>query len=612
LLEPLENIFTIADHSKCLAFMLGDGIVPSNVKAGYLARLVLRRSIRLIDELELDYSLVDLVDFQYDMLKRDFPELTEMKDTVFEILDLETKRYRETLSKGKKLIRSFAKGLKDTKEIPLEQLMEFYDSKGIHPNIVEKVARADGFEVTIPDNFHALISERHSSERPESAAEERIYDLPDTRRLYYEDVNLREFEGEVISVEPPHVILDSTIFYPEGGGQPSDIGTLRAPELDAEWDVTDVQKSGGVIVHKLETGGEGGKAPQLLKKGMKVSGTLNWPRRLSLMQHHSSTHIILGSARKVLGNQVWQTGAQKFPDRARVDITHFAKITPEQLREIEITANRTVLEARKITAEWLDRSEAEKRYGFRLYQGGVPPGKSIRVVEIAGFDVEACGGTHCEVTTQVGAIKILRNERIQDGVERLEFATGLSAIRNIQKQEKILTDSSEILSVPTEQLPRTVQRFFTEWKSQRKELAELRERGAADNIDILAGRSELVEGTNVRLIYHLEADGEEIDRSRFEALSALGRELSDYKFGKGDEKIAAVLGANFGGGKLILACNKDLEINCSTLIKEASRLIGGKGGGRPDFAVGGGPDASKIKEAMKKAKEDLGKALTGA
>ncbi|UCH88384.1 MAG: alanine--tRNA ligase [Thermoplasmata archaeon] len=607
LLQPLESIFTITDHSRCLAFMLGDGIVPSNVKAGYLARLVLRRTLRLMDELQLEYDLTGLVDEQLEVLKDDFPELLEMRSTIIEILDLETRRYRETISKGKKLVKNFAAGLKDAKLIPLEQLIELYDSHGIHPSIVEKVARSDGYDVKIPDNFHALISERHSSERPELAAEEKTYDLPDTQKLFYDDVNLREFEAEIIHIDPPYIILNRSIFYPEGGGQPSDIGTLSVPELDLSFEISDVQKAGGVLAHKAGNDLKSSKPINFdkLKVGMKVSGNIDWDRRLALMQHHSSTHIILGAARKVLGDHVWQAGAQKAVDRARVDITHYAKITDKQLREIEIVANKTVLEARPINCSWLNRDEAEKRYGFRLYQGGVPPGKAIRVVEIEDFDVEACAGTHCEVTSQVGTIKILRCDRIQDGVERLEFSTGLAAIRNIQKQEEILTEASAVYSVLPEQLPKTAKRFFSEWKSLRKELAGLRGRGAASKLDTMLKKSKVIEGTDIRLLVHLEAAGEAVDKSQFEALNALGREISELKTAEGAEKIVAVIACNFSGGKIILACNPELKLNCGQLIKEPTKLIGGSGGGRPEYAVGGGPNVSELKKALKLAEDQI-------
>jgi alanyl-tRNA synthetase len=606
MLQPLESIYAIADHTRCLGFMLGDGIVPSNVKAGYLARLVLRRTLRLMDELQLDRALTDLVDEQLDELKSDYPELIEMQSTIHEILKLETRRYRDTITKGKKLVKNFARSLKDAKLIPLEQLIEFYDTHGIHPSIVEKVAMGEGYDVKVPDNFHALISERHSSDRPEQEINEKLYDLPETKPLYYEDVNLNDFTAEIIHVDPPYIIFDQTIFYPEGGGQPSDIGTLTVPDLKASYDIVDVQKSGSVIRHKIAQSDQTKGEPEFadLKKGMKVSGNLDWNRRLSLMQHHSSTHIILGAARKVLGEHVWQAGAQKAVDRARVDITHYAKITSEQLREIEIVANTTVLEARPITANWFNRDEAEKKYGFRLYQGGVPPGKLIRVVEIADFDVEACAGTHCESTSQVGTIKVLRSDRIQDGVERLEFSSGLSAIRNIQDQEKVLTEASAVYSVLPEQLPKTASRFFSEWKAQRKELVELRGKGAASKLGSMLAKARTIEGTDIKLIIHLEASGEQVEKNQFDALTALGREISEKKDDSDTPgKIIAALGCNFSGAKLIIACSPELKINCSELINEPAKIISGKGGGRPELAVGGGKDPSKLKEALDLAAE---------
>jgi alanyl-tRNA synthetase len=178
-----------------------------------------------------------------------------------------------------------------------------------------------------------------------------------------------------------------------------------------------------------------------------------------------------------LGSHIWQTGAQKGLDRSRLDITHFAKLTKEELQKIELIANDAILTGYPVDKAWLPRDKAEKLYGFRLYQGGVPPGKNVRVVNIQDFDVEACAGTHLDNTREIGMIKILRSERIQDGVERLEFSVGLAAVANIQEREKLLMDASSVFNVSSEQLPKTAKRFFEEWKEQRKEIQKLHTHG---------------------------------------------------------------------------------------------------------------------------------------
>ncbi len=261
------------------------------------------------------------------------------------------------------------------------------------------------------------------------------------------------------------IILDRTLLYPEGGGQPADHGTLE--KGDRIFRVVDVQKSGDVVLHKLEK-------PGGLENGDRITGRVDMRRRLAHARHHTATHLVHDSAKRVLGKHIWQAGAQKSEDRARLDISHYKRITDLELKAIELEANRRVMEVTPIETQFLPRTEAEKLFGFELYQGGVPPGTMIRVVKV-GSDIEACAGTHVTNTGMIGSIKILRAERIQDGVERIEFAAGEAAVRASQGRDDLLSGAADILRVPGEQLPKTAERFFGEWKSQQKEIERLKE-----------------------------------------------------------------------------------------------------------------------------------------
>ena len=230
------------------------------------------------------------------------------------------------------------------------------------------------------------------------------------------------------------------------------------------------QMYNGVVVHKLDLT----EKDLLINRGDMVVGQVDKKRRMAHSRHHTATHIVNDAARKVLGNHIWQAGAQKTENRARLDISHYKHITQEELNEIERIANKMVMENKKVHFESLERTDAEQKYGFGLYQGGVPPGKTLRIVKV-GSDIEACGGTHCLSTGVIGPIKILKTERIQDGVERLEYAVGEAAVNAIQEMEKLLRASSEVLSIQPEILPSTVERFFEEWKELQKENEKLKE-----------------------------------------------------------------------------------------------------------------------------------------
>jgi alanyl-tRNA synthetase len=586
LIVPLENIYTLADHTRCLTFMLGDGIVPSNVKAGYLARLVLRRALRLLDELGLEISLAELMEYHLKELK-DFPELGEEKDTMFHILNLEKERYSETLRKGKRLVHEFTKTLDKTEKMPTDKLIDFYDTYGIHPTQAQKFAKEDKVEFDIPENFNALLAQHHAKSAPKKVEEKARFDLPETKLLFYDDEYKQEFDAQILFSKTRQIILNETYFYPEGGGQPGDLGTISVGDKTAK--IVDVQKSAGVVVHNVSSDDLND-----LPEKTKVHCTIAWDRRMQLMRNHTGTHVINGAARALLGSHIWQTGAQKGLDRSRLDITHFAKLTPEELQKIELIANDAVLKGYPVEKAWLPRDQAEKQHGFRLYQGGVPPGKNVRVVNIKGFDVEACAGTHLENTKEIGMIKILRSERIQDGVERLEFSVGLAAIDQVQTREKLLTDTSSVFNVPPEQLPKTAKRFFDEVKSLRKEVQELHTKGSSGDSNLGLKEEKIGDITFVHGI---------MTNQPLKSVIAIARKRL-----KDSSKTLASFGTvEEDSAKHIIARSSDIDLDMCEIIEESAKTLGGGFGGKPDFAQAGGPNCGKLEEAMDTVKKLLKK-----
>jgi alanyl-tRNA synthetase len=586
LIVPIENVYTLVDHTRCLTFMLGDGIVPSNVKAGYLTRLILRRSLRLMDELNLESTLSDLVSQHLDDLK-DFPELAEAKDTMFHILELEKQRYSETLRKGKRIVHEFVTTLDKSQDMPIEKLINFYDTHGIHPSLVQKFANDAGVKFEVPENFNSLLAAHHSKTTPKKVEEKTRFELPETTLKFYENEYTQEFTVDVLYSKDKQIILNETYFYPEGGGQPGDMGTMTVG--DKTVNVLDVQKSAGVVVHNVSDNSLDG-----LEANTKIKCSIDWERRMQLMRNHTGTHVINGAARALLGPHIWQTGAQKGLDRSRLDITHYAKLTSEELQKIELIANEAVLKGYSVDKAWLPRDQAEKEHGFRLYQGGVPPGKSVRVVNIEGFDVEACAGTHLDNTREIGMIKILRSERIQDGVERLEFAVGLAAVGQSQERDKLLTTTSNVFSVSPEQLPKTAQRFFDEWKVQRKEIQDLHTHGKTG--DDKGGSEETINGVKVIV--------REVSQP-LKGMIAVARKIINSS-----EKTIATFGTSEEGScKLIIARTNDIDIDLGELIKEPGKLLGGGAGGKPDFAQAGGPNGDKLNEAMVLVKKQLAEKL---
>lgn len=571
-ITPIENVYTLIDHAKCLAFMLGDGIVPSNSKAGYLARLIIRRSLRLIEELELDMTLPDLVQEHISRMP-EYPDLQEHFETTKKILEIETERYHNTLVKGQRIIKNF---VKTNNEFTVDKYIEFYDRNGIHPSIVEKVATDMGIAAKVPDNFSTQLAKLHAGAKKEKKKKTMDFDLPKTNMLFYTNPTAKEFDSTVLYCKDGKLVLAESAFYPEGGGQDCDHGVIVTENETLK--VTDVQKYDGVVVHFVEKD---------IPVGEMVKGVIDWERRMSLQRNHTATHIILGAARKVLGEHVWQAGAKKTAEWARLDITHYKKITEDELRRIEWEANEATLGGIPMERTWMDREEAEKKYGFRLYEGGIPPGKKLRVVRIGDFDVEACAGTHCSNTQEAGFIKILGSERIADGVERLEFAAGKAALKHLQTREGYLYDSCRVFGVLPEQLPMTTERFFTEWKDRGKEIDKLQKECSSG---IATEAKKVGDVSIISLVRDTDRKGM----------------VSTAQGAIGNPKTVVCLAAPQEGSLgILIARSPDVDLHCGDALRAAAEKLGAKGGGKPDFAQGGAPGDTDPEEAITKMVETV-------
>ena len=590
LLGPLEDVYAIADHCRALAYMLGDGIVPSNVGTGYLARMVLRRTKRFCDTVGVDAPLDELIDMQAARLGY------ENRDTVRDIVRTELEKYRETLDRGGRRVRQLAREYADRGEsIPTEELIELYDSHGIQPDMVAEIAANVGVGVEVPDEFYSLVAERHSdegeaAETGKTRHDGPLADVPETNRLYYDDPEGIEFEAVVLEVlergdhdggEHYDVVLDRTLFYPEGGGQPADHGTLSTDNVTAT--ITDVQSIDGVLYHRTDDDPGTGEI---------VRGRIDPLRRRRLMRHHTATHIVIHAAREVLGEHVRQAGAQKGTDSSRIDVRHYERIGRDQRQDIERLANAIVMENTSVTEEWPDRHEAERKYGFDLYQGGIPPGTNVRLIHVA-TDVQACAGTHVDRTGDVGAIKITDTRRVQDGVERLVFAAGDAAIEATQRTEDALYETAYALDVSPEKVPEAATQFFEEWKARGKHIDELNEQLAAARVGETDAR-EVAVGEAAAVIQRLDVEVDEL-RATANALVEEGK--------------ITVLGSGGEDAQFVVAVPDGVGVNAGDAVSELAARVGGGGGGPPDFAQGGGPEGEKVDEALEAAPDVLRRVL---
>ena len=597
--------------------MLGDGIVPSNVKAGYLARLIIRRSLRFIEKLQLNLSLRELVSIQIDTLHKEFPSLKEGQHQIEEIHDLETNRYKETLTKGESLVKKI---ISDKQTIETPTLITLYDTHGMPPTIVKTIASKKGINIDIPTNFDSMIAELHSHEEETTTKEKTPLNLPETIPLYYQDHYIREFDATIIWTQNTPtdtlVILDQTAFYPEGGGQPSDIGTFLYN--NEEIPVTQVEKQDKSLIHHIT---------KPIPINTKIHAKLNWDQRYTLMKHHTGTHLVNGALRKILGEHVWQAGSQLGIQDARFDYSHYKPLSQNEKNLIEKKANEYITKAVPVTKKVMTRNDAEHIYGFRLYQGGVPPGNAIRILDIPGIDVEACGGTHLNNTNETEKIRILKTERIQDGVNRIIFAAGqkvdeykkeeeifyknlintLSSRYTIQQHPDISTEIQQAashFSVATTQLQKTFARFlketspeekiipvqtlsdaaeklFNTWKKQQKNKKKI----SQNEINQLTDNAEIIPNTNIKLI---------ITSTKQNATATAGLIIAqpDYIVHLSD------------GNKIISAASENINIDLRKIAPKIGKILGGSGGGSPKLTQSGGPNRDKITEALQIARTE--------
>ncbi len=417
--EKIRQAYILGDHVRSILHMSRDYVIPSNVKVGYLMRMLLRRSYRAMESIGFNGDFMDIVEMQFRKLQSIIPDYPA--DFLRCIVEDERVKYVRSIESGRELI---LRTLKKKGNLDSSDLQLLYDSYGLIPEFVAQVASDQGIKVKVPMNFHETIINSHDTRSREGEVSQKDQNFRDleTRTLYYDDAKMLEFTAIVLGSSGNLIVTNQTAFYPTGGGQPFDTGYFQVGSKKIE--VLDVYKEGKAIIHKLS---------DPIAKGTRVHGFVNGQRRRQLMTHHSATHLLLGTLRKVLGEQVWQAGAQKGVESSRLDITYNKTINENQISEIENLLLKEITEDHKIIVRNMDWNVAIEKYGFRLFEGGAPLNKKLRVVEIKGIDIEGCGGTHLSSTCEIGFIKILSVDNIQESIYRINFSAGPAAMEKVQE-----------------------------------------------------------------------------------------------------------------------------------------------------------------------------------
>ena len=574
----------LADHARAINFLLTDGVVPSNAKEGYYARLLIRRMLRILARAQGSPDFLQIIDRSGREIARDYPEVGAHRDDVHRVLQAEVERYEESIQRGRLQVRRMEERLeKEGRTVGVDDLVEWYDSLGLPPDVAVEELRVPP---PVPEDFYAQVAARHAEDKPEKEYSETGRGLPEppattpaTEVLYYLDPYTLSFRSKVLWSQRGWVLLDRTYFYPTGGGQITDTGRLN------DIAVTEVARQGPWVLHHLERSHE-------FRPDEEVHGHIDAERRRQLMAHHTATHILNGALRSVLGPHVWQAGAYKGTDMARIDITHYRPLLPTELREVERLANRVVSENRPVKSYFELRTEAERRFGFTLYQGGAVPGKDLRIVEIEGFDVEACGGTHCTHTSEVGAIQVLGTDRIQDGIVRLSYVAGDRAVIVREERDAALHEAARQLGVAPEKVPAAVERLLSEMEEIRKagrqeekrDLGKLADELEADpTATAVVGRVTLTVGRPLPLT-----------RGQLQELS---RRLT-----RQPDRVAILPAESEGRGWLFVGSSSP-QVPADLVLEAMRPKFGGKGGGNPSAATAQGEPGAPLADAVTTGRE---------
>jgi len=569
IITPLEGIYLIIDHIRTLIFAISDGALPSNVGGGYNLRIMLRRIISTMDRLSLKFDINDMIDMQIDYLNDTYPELEETREDVKTIIAIETDRYENSKSRMQKIVSKL------NQKPTVDDLIRLYESDGVTPDYLKEMKVISD----IPSTFYSKLSELHQSKKQKEQDQLSLEGLPETELLYYGD-DPEEFDAKVLKSFDQYVVLDRTSFYARGGGQEPDHGTIEG------FDVVDVSKHGNIVLHELKE--------CAIKEGDTVSCVVDSKRRGDITKNHTSTHILNSSSRNILGSWVWQHSAFKEEDHARLDITHHSALTDDEIVKIENLANSVVKKNMSVNIESFDRGTAEQKYGFKIYQGGIVPVKSVRIVSIEDFDVEACGGTHVKKTGEIKLVKITRTKRIQDGVVRIEFVSGDTALDYAKQHDVDLARESAELKDKAK---------LKETRHEQKQ--ELREKLpilvenitvckiGTNNVDEIIvvmtepGKPNFCSTMNDQYdeFFHISLGEKLIEKDPWMVYCGV--------FEDGD-KIRAIIYSGEQVGK---------DKKAGDIAKTVSEVLGGAGGGTQRFAQGGGKDKSKKNDAIEKAKK---------
>lgn len=594
----------IADHIRTVTFAIADGAMFSNEGRGYVLRRVLRRAVRFGIKLGIKGSFMyKLVQVVADNMKAYYPYVEEKVSLIEKLVRNEEESFHKTLANGEELLNEALKDHADTKQLPGEVVFKLYDTYGYPKELTTEIAEDNGYSIDEEGFEREMEAQKQrardargnlqsmhgqSKDLMDFVEESEFTGYTDSHStgkvigLFKDGVKVDELEGE------GDVILSSTCFYAESGGQCADTGKIWNDTFKA--DVTDVQKAPHKQPMHHICNVEG-----TLHTGDIVEGEYNYDNRQKTRANHSSLHLLQAALKQVLGDHIAQAGSYNCPEYGRFDFTHFEKPTDEQLHEVERIVNEKINEDLKVETQVLAIEEARKTGATALFDEKY--GDFVRVVSMGDFSREFCGGTHVANTGDLGSFRIVSEESVGSGVRRITCETKMKAYESFKKEEDYLIDTAKLLKMKNwEGLQERIQRLLDENASLRKQVSEANNKAMASEADSYLSKSEELNGIRTLVLKLKDADTKGL------------KEFAETLRNKMNGGIVAV--ANETGDKVtfVVACGKDAisaGYKAGDLVKKAAVICGGNGGGRPDMAQAGGKDVTKIDEALEEVKNAI-------
>ncbi len=604
----------IADHARAAAFLIADGVMPGNEGRGYVLRMVTRRAARFGRRVGLERPFLhEVTDEVAGLMGEVYPEVATRRSFLLRTVLAEEERFGATLASGlARLDEAIAALPAGERTIPGEVVFRLYDTFGFPLEMTRDVAAERELTVDEAGFARAMEAQREKARagiRPGSAAEdelvrEAVKGLGPTDFLGYTKHSAR---GRILAIlrkgervdaadagEEVEVILDRTPFYPEGGGQVGDTGRLR--HRRGEVQVTDTQRAaGGIIVHL------GRVARGTVRAGDGVAAEIDAARRWDIMRNHTATHLLHRALHEVLGEHARQAGSLVAPDRLRFDFTHLSALTPGEREAVETRVNEQIFAALPVRPRWMSYEEAIRLGAMALF--GEKYGDRVRVVQVAGYSRELCGGTHLTNTAQAGLFKIVAEGSAAAGIRRIEAVTGRGVAGWLRAQEGALAEAAEALKVTPAELPARVRRLAERVRQLEREVAGLQRVGEAEDLDRLVATAREVEGIAVL--------AGRLDGLTHDGLRRVGDALRDRL----PSGVFVLGGAVNGRANLIVVVTPDLNargVRADELVRGVTGTLGGSGGGRADMAQAGGRDTERLDDALASVPELVRRALAGA